>query len=228
VSRWRRFWSGYRLRIELRVGSRLLLFAAVDAVIVATSLINVLVTGGEPRNVYLGVVLLPSLLLGLPILADVVALERRAGSLDLALSVPHPEAYFTERIAAVCGLLLAQGWTALLALWATESFAFPLLPALLQAAAMTALLGAAVLFWAVRLKTAGAVWFATLITVALLGRWFFATPIPLRGTSALHPLVGGAEETLEWAEGMAVLLLGATFFFLHARRRLERPERMLA
>jgi hypothetical protein len=228
VSRVRRFFRDYRLQLTLLLGGRSLLFAAVDAAILGTSLFDALVNGGEPRNLYLGVALLPALLLGLPILADAVALERRAGSLDLALSVPRPEGYFLARLAAVSAFLLAQAWIGLLALWTAEGGSFPLLPPLLQSLAVVVFLGAAVLFWAVRVQTAGAVWFATLVTVALLGRWFFAIPIPPRGTALPHPFLAGAEETLEWADGMAVLLLGATFFFLHARRRLQRPERMLA
>jgi hypothetical protein len=225
---WRQSLLGFRLLLELQLGSRMLLFAVVDVVLLGSALFNALGAGGEPAAVYLGVVILPLLLLGVPALANVVALERSAGSLDLALSVPDTERYFLRRSAAVCGLMTAQAWGCLLALWLAEARSFPLLPPLLQSAVLAALLGAVVLFWAVRVQTAGGVWFATLITVALLGRWFFANPVPLRGSTAAHSLLGEPAESLEWGGGMAVLLLGAAFFFLHARRRLRRPERMLA
>jgi hypothetical protein len=225
---WRQSLLDFRLLLELQLGSRLFLFAVVDLVLLGSALFNSMVGGGEPASVYLGVVILPLLLLGVPALANVVALERSAGSLDLALSVPDTERYFLRRSAAVCGLMTAQAWAVLLALWLVEARSFPLLPPLLQSAALAALLGAVVLFWAVRVQTAGGVWFSTLVTVALLGRWFFANPVPLRGSAASHPWIGELTESLEWAGGMVVLLLGAGFFFLHARRRLRRPERMLA
>ena len=228
MTAWRQPLRDFRLLLELQLGSRMLLFAVVDLALLGSSLFTALAEGGEPASVYLGVVILPLLLLGVPALANVVALERSAGSLDLALSVPGTERYFLRRSAAVCGLMTAQAWACLLVLWLAEGFSFPLLPPLLQSAALAALLAAVVLFWAVRVQTAGGVWFATLVTVALLGRWFFANPIPLRGAAAPHPFFGETTESLPWAGGMAVLLLGAAFFFLHARRRLRRPERMLA
>src|SRR5262249_51807497 len=134
--------------------------------------------GDEPGAMWSGVVLPPLLLLGLPALSGVVDLERRAGCLDLALAAPAVEAYFVRRTAAVCAVRCAQGSLLMLADWLHESASFPLLSVVLQAAVVSLFLGAASLFWAVRLKTAGAVWLATMATLAALGRWFFFNPVP--------------------------------------------------
>ncbi|HNJ78742.1 MAG TPA: hypothetical protein PKX56_05255, partial [Marmoricola sp.] len=44
-------------------------------------------------------------LIGAPVLSDVVDLERRAGSLDLALSSPGADLYFERRLLAFLSLL---------------------------------------------------------------------------------------------------------------------------
>lgn len=218
---------GWRLRLELQLGSRFLLFAIIDGVLVVVALLQGLLSGGEPRELYFGTVLLAPLLVGLPALADLVALERNAGSLDLALATPRPVAYFVRRVAAVGGVLYGQAAFTLLALWFSEGFSFPLVPPLVTALVSIALLGATTLFWALRVETSGAVWFASLATLAALGRWFFANPIPERQAAAGNPFFARLPETLSWLGDLAVLVVAASLFTIYARRRLERPERLL-
>lgn len=217
-----------RLSLELLLGRKLVLFAVVDAAVVLACLLDMLLDSpGEPAEIYRSVVLVPFLLLGIPALSGLVDVERQAGCLDLALSSPSAEGYFVRRAAAVCATLAAQGWALVLFAWLYDSRSFPLLSVLLHIAVVSVFLGAVALFWAVRLRTAGAVWLATLVTVLLMQRWSLANPIPPRLTVAYGAFLPGPEAALEWLPGVAVLAGGAALFFLYARRRLTRPETML-
>ena len=220
---------GVRLSLELLLGRRLWLFAAIDAIVILAAFLSMLLgDGGTPTGVYFWVVLMPFLLLGLPALSGIVEVERRSGCLDLALSSPGSVGYFVRRAAAVCAVMAVQGWVLTLADWLYEGRSFPLLPPLVHVAAMTFLLGALALFWAVRLKTAGAVWLASMLTlVAVLRPWFFRNPIPPPYFSDYGSWLAGADETLAWLEGLAVLATSAVILSLYARRRLRRPESML-
>jgi hypothetical protein len=219
---------GVRLSLELLLGRRLWLFAGIDAVVVLGAVLGMLLgDGGEPAGIYSWVILMPFLLLGLPALSGLVAVERRAGCLDLALSVPGAVGYFVRRAAAVCGVLAVQGWVLTVADWLYEDRGFPLLAPLAQIAAVSFLLGALALFWAVRLKTAGAVWLASMATLLALRPWFFRNPIPEIYFSQFGPWLPGADEALPWLGSLAVLGTAATLFSLYARRRLRRPESML-
>jgi len=63
-------------------------YLAVDVLLFFYVLIIALVGGGEARALWIGGVLLPSVILGIMILSDAIDVDRRAGSLDLALSAP--------------------------------------------------------------------------------------------------------------------------------------------
>jgi len=218
-----------RLSLELLLGRRLLLFAAIDLLIVGSALFSMLVESGDaPEAVWTGVVLPPFLLLGLPALAGIVDLERRAGCLDLALTVPAAEGYFLRRAAVVCGVLWLQGSLLMTVDWLYESAGFPLLSVLVQVAVVSLFLGAAALFWAVRLKSGGAVWLASTATVLALGRWFFFDPIPDRHFAAYGALLPGLEGSLAWLGSVGALGAATVILFLYARRRLRRPETMIS
>jgi hypothetical protein len=218
-----------RLSLELLLGRRLLLFALIDLAVLLFALLSMLLgDGGTPAGIYSWVVLMPFLLLGLPALSGIVEVERRAGCLDLALSSPGAVGYFVRRAAAVCGVLAAQGWTLTLLDWLYEGRSFPLLAPLAQITLALFLLGALALFWAVRLKTAGAVWLASMITLVALRPWFFRNPIPDRYFSKSGGAwLPGLDDALPWLGSLAVLATAATLFSLYARRRLRRPESML-
>jgi hypothetical protein len=176
--------------------------------------------------------LLPCLALGLPALAGMVDVERRAGCLDLALSAPAAEIYFVRRAAAVGALMALQGAAVMLVAWLLSGRDFPLLSPLLSVAAVSVFLSAVALFWAVRLRSSGAVWLAfwlaSTATVVLFGSWVFAAPIPPRFDSVYGPLLPGLEAALPWLGSVAVLSLSSALFFLYSRRRLRRPERMIS
>lgn len=217
-----------RLSLELLLGRRLWLFAGIDALVILMALLNILLgDGGEPAGIYNWVVLMPFLLLGLPALSGIVEVERRAGCLDLALTTPGSVRYFVRRAAAVCGFLAVQGWALTVLDWFWEDRGFPLLAPLAQIASVTFLLGALALFWAVRLKTAGAVWLASMVTLIVLHPWFFRNPIPHLYFSQFGPWLPGADDALPWLGSLAVLNTTALLLSLYARRRLRRPESML-
>jgi len=219
--------SGIRQSLELLLGRRLWLFATIDAVVILLAVLEMLLgDGGEPAGIYFWVILMPFLLLGLPALSGIVEVERRAGCLDLALSAPGSVGYFVRRAAAVCGVMAVQGWSLTVLDWLWEDRGFPLLASLAQITAVIYLLGAVALFWAVRLKTAGAVWLASMITVIVLRPWFFRNPVP-SVFSRFGAWLPGADEALPWLGSLAVLTTAATLFFLYARRRLRRPESLL-
>lgn len=225
----RRFARTTRLSLELLLGRRLLLFAAVDLLIVVGALFAMLLgAGDDPAAVWSGVVLPPFLLLGLPALSGMVDMERRAGCLDLALSTPAAESYFLRRAGAVCTVLGAQGSLLMLADWLHEAARFPLLSVLIQAAAVSLFLGATALFWAVRLKSGGAVWLASMATLLALGRWFFFNPVPDMLFGERGALFPHGEDALAWLGSLGVLLAATAILFLYARRRLRRPETMIS
>jgi hypothetical protein len=218
-----------RLSLELLLGRRLLLFAGVDLLVVLGAVLMVLLGDGDaPEAVWAGVVLPPFLLLGLPALSGIVDLERRAGCLDLALAAPAAEGYFLRRAGTVCAVLCLQGWLLMGLDWVYEGAKFPLLAVLLQVVAVSLFLGATALFWAVRLKSGGAVWLASMGTSLALGRWFFFNPVPDRNVAVYNALLPGGEDALSWLGSLGVLAAATAILFLYARRRLRRPETMIS
>jgi hypothetical protein len=216
----------WRRSLSLLAGRRLPLVATADAVLVLWALYAALLGGGEPSGFFVVAVLVPLLLLALPLAADAVAVERRAGCLDVALAAPRAEAYFLRRIVAVALVASAQGSTLVLLWWSLDP-SFPLLTVLAQGVLVTVFVMAVALFWAVRLRTPGGVWLAALATVAVFGRWFFFDPVPRRLSGVAGPLLPGGWDAVRWAGTALVLATASVLFFLYARRRLRRPELLL-
>lgn len=215
--------------LELLLGNRLKLFAVADVVVVVWTLLSMmLATEAEPQDVYRQVVLIPLLILGLPALAGLVEVERRAGCLDLALSAPNVEVYFLRRAGAVSALLAIQGWVLILLTWLQEGRWFPILSCLTQVLVVSAFLGALALFWAVRLRTAGGVWLASIVTTIALHRWFFHNPVPHRHFGVHQALLPREEELIDWLVSVAVLGAATVLLYFYARRRLRRPETMIS
>ena len=215
--------------LELLLGNRLKLFATADLVVVVWTLLAMMLgTEAEPQDVYRQVVLVPLLILGLPALAGLVEVERRAGCLDLALSAPRVERYFLRRAAAVSALMAVQGWVLILLTWFQEDRWFPILSCLTQVLVVSVFLGALALFWAVRLKTAGGVWLASIVTTIVLNRWFFHNPVPHRHFGVRGSLLPREEDLIDWIVSVAVLGAATVLLYFYARRRLRRPETMIS
>lgn len=218
-----------RRTLELLLGKRLKLFVVADVLLVLWSLVDMMLgAGDEPAAVYRQVVLVPLLVLGLPALAGLVEVERRAGCLDLALSAPAVERYFLRRAGTVSLLMAIQGWTLILLTWLKEGRWFPILSSLTQVAVVCVFLGALALFWAVRLKTAGGVWLASIATTIALQRWSFHNPVPDRHFGVHQGFLPRDEPLIDWLASTAVLGAATLLLYFYARRRLRRPETMIA
>lgn len=218
-----------RLSLEMLVGRRLWLFALVDVLVLGSALLNMLLNSGEdPQALYRQVILVPFLILGVPALANLVDVERQAGCLDLALSTASVEAYFLRRAAAVAAVLSVQGWVLIVLDWLYEERWFPLPPVMLQVAVVSVFLATLALFWAVRLRTAGGVWLASMATVVAFGPWFFFNPVPDRLYGRYNGLVLTGEAALDWFASLAALSAASLLLYLYARRRLRRPETLIS
>lgn len=213
-----------RLSLSLVAERRVLLMAIVDAGFLFAGLLMAFGGTGRASEFYPSLFLFPSLLLGIPMLSECVALERRAGTLDLALTSPGARFYFERRALAVVTLMIAQGMLAVIAAYFLVE-PFPIFPALVQVAVASVFIGAVALQWAVRLNTSGAVIFATVVTCLLFVPWLFSNPIyPPARTG--HPLNG--DEIANLIKTNLVLAGAAAIFYLYALQRLMKPEAIIS
>ena len=175
------------------------------------------------EKIYGRVVLMPALVLGLPAMAGVVALERRAGSLDLALAAPSTERYFLRRIWPISLFLATQGTVAMV----LAADGWVMARGVCQSVTWIALLTALTLFWASRLKTSGAVVVASLVTVAVFWPWIFFSPLADSVFGTAPKFLGMPLPVISWGWKTLIATLAALIFYLYARQRLRRPEVML-
>lgn len=221
------------LDLRLLLGGKLVLFAVLDALLVLSAFFEVMAEGGGINLVYVRVVVIPALVLGVPALSSVLALERRAGSLDLALAVPSTVGFFLRRTSSVIAVLGAQSLVLLLLAYVerAESLASALTTdfgtlarALAQTSAVLLLLPAVVLFWSVRARSAGAVMVGSAATLLALMPWVSRPPVP---EPSIDKLLGLPVWILSWGLDFSILVAAVLVFGLYARERLRRPERLL-
>lgn len=202
-----------------------ILFCVLDGMFLLAGLTAGL-GGDDASSLYLPVYILPCFLIGIPMLADCVAIERRSGTLDLALTSPAARFYFERRVLAVVLLMVVQGW---LAIFVTRILMepFPLSGPLVQVVSVALFLGAVSLNWAVRLKTNGAVVFSTYIVAIAFAPWLFSNPIhPPTAHGGQGPMTAG--DLIAWTQNNLVLLSSAAVAYAYARQRLMRPELIIA
>lgn len=213
------------LSIQLLTERRVALFASLDALFLFMGLIIGLNGSGSARDFWPTLFLMPLLVVGVPMMSDAVAVERRAGTLDLALTSPRARFYFERRIAAVGVLAVVQGWLAMLVVrLLMRSEPFPLSGPFVQTVSVALFICAVSLNWTVRIRTAGAVIFATYATVLAFAPWFFSNPIH-PPTTMNGPMAVG--DMLAWLRDNLVLIAAAAAFSMYARHRLARPEVMI-
>lgn len=212
----------FALSLRLMLDRRALFFIIADLLIVFFAVLAALLGDGSAKGLYSMVVLMPYLLLAVPILSDVVALERRSGTLDLAMA-SSGRFYFERRIGAFCIVMLAQGW--LVILLSRTLHPFHLVPALVQTFLIVAFLGTAVFFWSVRVRGSGGVAIATLLTTVVFAKWFFANAVHIGkdGSAAMEP-----QDILDWAQRNLVLASASFFLYLYAIQRASRPEKLIS
>lgn len=213
------------MSLALLTERRAALFATIDAFFLLAGVNATFLGGsGSGRDFWIPSFLLPILFLGVPLMADAVALERRSGTLDLALTSPGVRFYFERRVLAVAALMVAQGWLVIL-LAAALTPHFPLAGPLVQVVIVVAFLTAATLNWTLRMKSAVGVVFATYATGLVFLPWLFSNPI--------HPPTEMPEgrmtlgDFVDFAQQNLVLAAAAAVFSLYARQRLARPESII-
>ena len=214
-----------RLSLRLLTERRAALFIAIDALFLFAGLMIALAGTGSVTEFWNPFFLMPLLVVGVPMLADSVAVERRSGTLDLALTSPGARFYFERRVGAVVAVAMVQGWLTMLiarALMHTEPF--PLSGPLIQIVSVALFVGAVTLNWAVRVRSAGAVIFATYATAAAFAPWLVANPIH-PPTTMNGPLTAG--DIIAWTQNNLVLLAAAATFYLYARQRLADQEAII-
>lgn len=209
--------------VSLLTERRVILFVILDSLFIIVGI--TIAVGGDSASAFYGpMFLVPALIIAVPMLADAVAVERRSGTLDLAMTSPGAEWYFERRIGAVCALLIAQAWAGVLvARVAGEPF--PLSGPLLQIVIVTAFLAAAALNWTVRMRTSGAVIFAIYATVIAFSPWFFSNPVRPPGYRGIGPMQ--LSDYIDYFKTNAILAIAAVIFYLYARQRLSRPESLI-
>lgn len=210
-----------RLSLGLLLERRAGLYVTLDLLVLLVALVATFASS-RASGLYAASVI-PFLVPGILVLSDTVALERRAGSLDLALSSPGARYYFEKRIGGFSAILAVQSCLILI-LQRLTAASFPLLPALLQIGATALLVGSITLCWSVVLKTGEAAALASGASAVLLARWLFASPIPDLPPGGIWL---GFEGTMDWLRVNAALLLAAAVFYAYARRRIAVPERIL-
>lgn len=214
-----------RLSLRLLTERRAALFISVDALFLFGGLMIGLGGSGSVKDFWLPLFQMPLLVVGVPMLADTVAVERRSGTLDLALTSPGARFYFERRVGAVIAVAILQGWMAMALVRLTmRSEPFSLSGPFAQTVSVALFIGAAVLNWAVRVRTAGAVIFATYATALAFTPWLFSNPIHPPTTMNGPMAVGGM---IAWSQNNLVLLAAAGTFYLYARQRLARPEAII-
>jgi len=213
-----------RLSIALLTERRIGLLLTVDGLFFFFGFLGAVEGTGSAKEFYLLLFLVPALVLGVPILSEAVVVERRSGTLDLALSSAGSDSYFQRRIGSFALLIVAQGWFGVLLARATIQ-GFPLSGPLVQIVVVTLFLATAVLNWSLRLRTMGAVVIMTIASCLALAPWFFSNPIHPYAEFA-RPM--NAEEIAAWFRTNLVLFGGAVVFYLYAVKRLMNPESILS
>ena len=214
-----------RVSLALLTERRVAMYLTVDGFFLFAGMLMSFSGNGSVRDYWLPMFLLPSIFLAVPIMADAVAVERRSGTLDLALTSPGARLYFERRVASVALLMIAQGWLVIFIARLLNSAYFPLSGPLIQIVVVAIFITAVTLNWSLRLKTAGAVIFATYATLLLFAPWFFSNPVhpPAEmpnGTMKLEDIVDYVQQNL-------VLASGAVVLYLYAVQRLSRPESII-
>ncbi|MCG8455961.1 MAG: hypothetical protein MI919_06725 [Holophagales bacterium] len=215
-----------RYSVKLLLDRRLWLFLGIDLMLLFSTSLEALVAGAEVGEMFRSVVLLPTLILGVPAMASLVALERRSGSLELALSARSTERFFLVRIAPVALFCVLQGWMIVILSGIDQDLA-DVGRALFQTVATVAFVTAAVLFWAVRLRSSGGVILATLATAACLWPWLHKSPEMPRHLASGQRTLGVDDALWAWGWCAVVMATATALLFSYARIRLRRPDTLL-
>jgi len=219
----RRELTRLRVSLALLTERRAALYIAIDVILLFAGLVTAFNGDGIAAVFYASLYVMPLFLVAVPMMSEAVAIERRSGTLDLALTSPGSMNYFERRIASVALLAMLQGWLTLsIPYFMVEHF--PLSGPMLQMLIVTLFVASAVLMWSVRLRSAGAVALMTYVTCAAFAPWFFSNPI--RPIDADHGPMQLADY-LDYFRRNLILGAGAVIFYLYAKQRLSRSESLV-
>lgn len=214
-----------RMSLALLTERRAALFATIDAFFLLAGVNATFLGGsGSGRDFWIPSFLLPMLVLGVPLMADAVAVERRSGTLDLALTSPGVRFYFERRVGVVALLMILQGWLVILLARALTPN-FPLSGPLVQVVFVVAFLTTTTLNWTLRLKSPVGVVFATYGTCLIFLPWLFSNPI--HPPTEMPEGVMNLGDYIDYAQQNFVLAVAAAVFYLYAQQRLARPESII-
>lgn len=211
------------MSVDLLLERRAWKFIIIDTLLVLQAILMAFMGEGGSTGFFGPAVLLPLVLLGVPIMADSIGLERRAGTLDLALSSPGSRVYFERRVFGFCAAMVVQAFIVVLAF--RIELGFHVLPPLIASVSACAFLGASVLFWGTRLTSTGGVTFATWVSCLATAKWLFASPI-YRFDDITGSITG--MELLDFVRQTTVVSISALILYLYAARRLSRPEEVIS
>jgi hypothetical protein len=211
------------MSVNLLMGRGVWKYAVLDSILILFCLTAALGSIEENvEGVFRFAVVVPILAFGVPLISNSVDLERRAGTLDIALTSRGARFYFEQRVGGLAALFLVQSWLMVLLLRAM--IGFHVAPPLIQALSVCLFVGSAGLLWSVMLRSSGAAMIATWVTALVFSKWLFSNPI-FRFDDDSGAM--DREEFLTWAGANTVLLLAGVIFYLYAVRRLSRPEEIL-
>lgn len=214
-----RIFRSLTLLTDRRVG----VYILIDAAVLFSAVVSGFSGGGNAPSFYPMLFFVPAFAIALPMMADCVAVERRAGTIDLVLTSPGSAHYFERHVLSVALPLIAQGWLTLAIPWLLVEH-FPLSGPAIQIVVVTLFLSAAVLNWAVRVRSAGGVVVLTCLTCLVFAPWFFS--IPIRPLDPQHgPMVFA--DYVEFVRRNLILAAGAAVLYAYARRRLARAETLV-
>ena len=217
--------SRFQFSLSLLTERRLAMFIGLDILFVLPGVIVSVGGGNELATAfYMPMFLLPAILIAVPMLADTVAVERRSGTLDLAMTSPGANTYFERRVGAVAALLIAQGWIGVL-INRIAGEPFPVSGPLLQMVVVACFIAAAALNCSVRVRTTGAVVFATYASIVAFSPWFFSNPVHPPQYRGQGPMA--LPDYIAYFKTNLILAAAAVIFYLYARQRLSRPEMII-
>ncbi|MEM6797001.1 MAG: hypothetical protein AAF725_23705 [Acidobacteriota bacterium] len=227
-----------RYSLQQLLEKRLWMFALVNTVFLARGWLAAVVSGSRLDQLYASSILNPSVLVGVPALAGAVAIERRSGSLDLALAATSTERFFLRRMLPLVIFLACQGVLVLTlgvfenaGSWSRTAWHLDVAAeygrAVYQTLQLNFFLLAVSFFWAVRLRSTGSVAVASMITVILFWPWLSTSPKLAVAWSMMQGPFGLSKPLLGWIAQACVVGLASVLFYLYARVRVRRPETML-
>jgi len=187
-------------------------------------LLGMLIEGSPPGNILKYTVILPTMLLIALATADLVSSLRRNGELELTITLANPVLFYAHRFIPVLVVAAVQVVAVLvfLSFIVGPLYAFIGLTVTILPMALTA---SASLYWNLRLRGAGTVFFATLFTILPAMIWIGKSQLVRQAENAYTHTV--FQIAFSCLGSQAGILFGSVCLAALALRRLGKPEKLL-